>query len=362
MALTADQGTVGRAPSLRSTAWLDLVRVVAIVAVVGIHALAPVIGTGTAERGSVTWWSTNVVNASLRWCVPVFVMVSGALLLDPAKAMTTRGFYQRRLRRLAVPIVAWTAVYLAFRSVYDTSGVSPGQATQEVLAGSPFLQLYFLFVIAGLYVLTPYLRVLTLHAPRRMLAGFAAVMLALGAADQAIATLGGVGEPNAVTRFLPYVGYFVAGWLLRGVRPGFALLRTATLAFVLGWAGIALTAGAATEVTGWNQYGQYVYGFLSPLVVLQSLGAFVLLRAAGDALVRRWGDPVVPVLSRLAAVTFGVFLLHPAVLFPLRRWTGIPEDALPVLGAALGWTAAATLGSALVTEALRRTRYLRALV
>lgn len=57
---------------------LDVVRISAIVAVVGIHCLAP---AATAERAP---WALVVFRSMLNVAVPVFIMISGALNLAPA--------------------------------------------------------------------------------------------------------------------------------------------------------------------------------------------------------------------------------------------------------------------------------------
>jgi len=62
-----------------SVAWLDDARIVAIFGVVLIHTSAKVLLE--SDVGDSQWWAANVYDALARWSVPVFVMVSGALLL-----------------------------------------------------------------------------------------------------------------------------------------------------------------------------------------------------------------------------------------------------------------------------------------
>lgn len=341
------------------TSWLDLARVLAIAAVVVIHVLAPVVETKTTDFGTGSWWVANVGNSAMRWCVPAFVMVSGALLLDPRKADGVKAFYRRRLRRVGIPLVAWTGFYLAFRSVYF-GDVTAESAAQDVLAGSPFLQLYFLFVIVGLYLITPFLRVLVRAATRRMLWAFALVMAGLGALDQVISVIGGTGNPNAVTRFLPFIGYFVAGWLLRDVRLTPRVLEGAALAFLGSWIVTALGTGAVTEAVGWGRYAAYLYGFLSPPVVVMSVSAFLLIRWAGT----RWtpGPVTAGWLGRLSDLTFGVFLVHAAILFPLRRALPIPADLVGMLAVTAVLTTVVVTASLAITALLRAVPLLRATV
>ena len=357
----ATDGPAGTGPALhsRDTRWMDVLRIAAMAAVVVIHAVAPVVEARTTELGSGTWWAANLLDAITRWCVPVFVMVSGALLLDPAKRMTVRSFYLRRLHRVGIPLVSWIVCYLGFRELYNGDGFTAGQAAVEIASGSVFLHLYFLFILLGLYVLTPYLRVLTLHAPRRMMWAFTAIMLGLGVADQAIGTLLGQGQPNAVTRFLPYVGYFVAGWLLRDVRLGRRQVLLAGAGFCASWVAIALGTGLVADAVGWNRTAGYLYGFLSPPVVLMSVSTYVLLRALGSRLLRDASESLVRRVQSVAALTFGVYLVHPALLMPLRRVTGIPPDVVGMLATVLGSAFVVFLASLALSWLVRRIPVLR---
>lgn len=342
------------------TVWLDLARVLAIVAVVAIHAVAPTVGSDT-QLGSPAWWAADLIDAGLRWCVPVFVMVSGVLLLAPGAPEAAKPFWARRLRRVGVPLLVWTVVYLAFRVWFFHAPLAPADAARDVASGSPFLHLYFLFVILGLYVLTPYLRVLLRGASHRTAAGLATVCLGLGAADQVLSTLLGSGEPNAATRFLPFVGWFVAGRVLADVSLTPRRVRLAGVALVGAWVVTALGTAGVSALTGHPSAG-YLYGFFSPPVLVMSVAAFVLVRAAGTASWLVDSPRRVAVTVRLAAWSFGVYLVHAAVLLPLRRLTGLPTDVGGLLLVTLGLTVATLVLSAAVTAVLVRVPYLRASV
>lgn len=346
-------------PVRRATAWLDLVRVVAILAVVVIHVMAPVVETKTTAFGTGTWWLGDLADAAMRWSVPVFVMVSGALLLDPAKSVAVRPFYSRRLHRVGVPLVFWTGFYLCFRVVYQGDPMSAGQATKDVVSGSPFLQLYFLFIIIGLYLLTPFLRVLIGAATRRMVVVFALVMLAMGVADQAITVLGHTGDPNAITRFVPYVGYYVAGWVLRDITITRRRVTLAAAAFACSWVVIALGTWAVTDLVGWNTTASYFYGYLSPPAAVMSVAAFVLLRAIGTRWKAVTDEPRARVVRTWSELSFGVYLVHPALLLPARRVFGMPDGPLAMTVTALALLVGVTALSALITAGLRRVPLLQ---
>ena len=344
------------------TGWLDLARVLAIAAVVAIHVVAPVVEGKSTATGSPAWWFADVVDAGLRWSVPLFVMVSGALLLAPGKPGPLRPFLLRRLQRVGVPLVVWTLFYLLFRSFYDVGGLSAEEATVGVLAGSPFLHLYFLYVIAGLSLLTPFLRVLLDGATRGTAALLAALALGAGAADQVLSVLVGLGQPNAVTRSLPFVGYFVAGAVLRDLPVSRRRVHLAAVGLTSTVLVTALGTGAVTAALGWGPPAAYLYGFLSPPVVVMSLSVFVLLKAVGESSTILGTPRVATALRRLSALSFGVYLVHPAILLPLRRSVGLPADLPGTLAVSALLFLVVLVASTLAAWVLERTPGLRTTV
>jgi surface polysaccharide O-acyltransferase-like enzyme len=357
-AVTRSDGSVTEEP----TGWLDLARVLAIVAVVMVHETGAAVGfRGPGVPASPAWWAANVLDAASRWCVPVFLMVSGTLLLDPGRASPPGAFYRRRLNRVGLPLAVWTAVYLLFRHHVLDQPMTGFQAARAVASGAPFLQLYFLYVLAGLYLLTPFLRTALRAMGLREQAWLAAVLLGLGAADQALMTFLDIGEHNAATRFVPYLGYYVAGRVLRQVPRDPRLTRAAVAAVPVSVVvTAALAAVAASGGRGWGPAGEYVYSYMSPWVVALSLATFWLLRVAGTRPGDRWRPG--RRTARLSGLAFGIFLVHALFFYPLVRDWQVPTALGPYL-VTLTWHVLVTLvASALVTVALRRIPLLRRIV
>ncbi len=350
MSSPAAEPVVLEAAARERTAWLDLARVVAILCVVVVHVTMVAVNGNRTDEGTAAWWVANALNSTSRWCVPVFLMVSGALLLDPRRVERPRDFYRKRLGKVGIPIVVWTVVYLLFRRFYLGSDLTPVDAVRDVASGTPFLQLYFLYVLLGLYLLTPFLRIVLRETTRRMQLGFAAVLLGLGAVDQVAAELLGAGDPTAATRFLPFAGFFVLGWVLRDVVLSRRLVRWSAVAFVGSVLVTIALVGLTATLFRWGSPGRYLYGFLSPPVIVMSVAAFVLLRVAG----RRLRGRGARVAASLSALTFGVYLVHPLVLYPLARHVPLPQDLPGFLAVFALQLVATTAGSLLLTVVLRR--------
>ncbi len=91
--------------------WLDVVRFVAMFAVVMCHCCDPFTFTPSVTSPELKLCGT-VYGSLLRPCVPLFVMITGALLL-PVKG-DAGPFYRKRISRVAWPFALWSVLYSMF--------------------------------------------------------------------------------------------------------------------------------------------------------------------------------------------------------------------------------------------------------
>ena len=77
--------------------WIDNLRVIATIAVIMLHVSAPIL----YKYGSISnyiWNIGNLFDGMVRWCVPIFFMLSGALLLN--EDLEISSFLKKRLLRI----------------------------------------------------------------------------------------------------------------------------------------------------------------------------------------------------------------------------------------------------------------------
>ena len=133
-------------------AYLDVLRVISIFAVIILHVAGLNFKTITNPYN---WEITNIWFGLFRWGVPVFVMISGVLFLNPAREIPLRKLYTKYIFHLACVLVSWSVIY-AFVSLITEPGQNAITVLRSIIAG-PF-HLWFLYMILGLYILVPLLR------------------------------------------------------------------------------------------------------------------------------------------------------------------------------------------------------------
>ena len=169
--------------------WVDLLRVLACFLVVFAHCCDPFVGQLDADRGA---FLTGAFAGSLVRCsVPLFVMMTGVLLLPVGEGMGA--FYRRRIGRIVPPLLFWSlALPLLFFAYLHTFGaatqsptVDPASYTvrQLVVRLYTFVfnfnydttPLWYLYMLVGLYLVMPVLGAWLRQASQRDLQLFLAV-------------------------------------------------------------------------------------------------------------------------------------------------------------------------------------------
>lgn len=131
--------------------YLDYLRVFAAFAVILVHVSAQNIGA--VPLLSANWLTLYLYNNAVRWPNWIFLMISGALLLDPQRNFSTAKLYRKNLLRIGTAFFFWSFLYALneFLPCWDWKA-----ALSTVFSGH--YHMWFLFMIASLYLMAPVFR------------------------------------------------------------------------------------------------------------------------------------------------------------------------------------------------------------
>lgn len=295
-----------RSPAPGRQAWISLLRIAATLLVVGFHTCDSL--TGHPLVFPQTGAQRTFLLAAGRfasWHVPVFFMLTGALLLDPAREITPGKCVKRYAFRMALALAVFGVPFALAKRVYGAGALTPDMlwaAVTDVLTGNAWDHLWYLYTLIGVYLLLPLFRPFVRTASRREMGYVLAVLLAFDFFTAPLERLTGwriaVAVPVTYPVFYCLLGRYLAEGLPRplGSRPacGVILLLTA--------AATVLTAVLAPA------YLRLLTGNASPVNALAAAAAFSLCR--GIAVPARWEDR----LWRWDRLCFGVYLIHPVFI------------------------------------------------
>jgi surface polysaccharide O-acyltransferase-like enzyme len=358
MSATASDAGAQLQPAPREL-WIDWFRAGGAVAIVALHVTAREMVRRYHVLEGFDWWTIAGYQAVTRSVVPLFVMISGYLILRRCADGRSASYAFRRAGRAYALALFWTLAFFAWERVkgYD---VSAGTFITNALLGEPYYHLWFLYAIAGTYLIAPII------APG--LAGLQATQgrivawgIPLAATLHFMATRGD--RPGSVIALsVPYVAFSATGYLMRVSAATYSRML-APIMYVGGLAatlaGFAVLTGAGTVARGAsNLHGSmWVFTPFSPSVVAMSIGAYLGL--CGSRWLRRQQMP--SVVARFASDSMGVYILHPFVLDVVNHLGFVGRTPNALVGIA-GVTAVVTAITWALTIVYKQARVTRATV
>lgn len=279
-----------------------------------------------------------------RWCVPVFLMVSGALLLDPAKELGLP-----KLRRYVGRMLFIICTFgLAFALMQEYVDQGPGWgmvlvSLRDLVFEQSWDHLWYVYAMVGIYALTPLLRAFVARASRGEYRWTLAWLLAFCFAVPTLNSLLGWSLTAFCLTIPCYFTYYLMGHYVHTY-----------LRFDWRWAvaGLACVAAMGWLVAWGTPRGDVEAGLFyapgSPLLCVYAVAIFLGLRRLLDAVPIR----SVPAAAVLARYSFGVYLIHP-LFGHLALMLTNPLDYPPVLYE-VAVIAMATVGSVALTWLLKR--------
>ena len=308
--------------------YYDVLNVVACFGVVAMHFN----GLVYAYSPTFDWFQALFVDSFFYWAVPVFFMLTGATLLGYRDKYDTKTFFSKRLRRVAVPFVAWSLIALVWKVATGQMEPPVGpRSLIDLIFNTKIIDVYWFFIpLLAIYLCLP---VLTELREKRATLWYLAITASIF--NVALPTLfEWAGMTYNANAFLPiasgYLTYVLLGFLLRDARISkgrcaaiYAAGITAFLVRYLVTIALSLRDG---------ELNTFFWGYNNLTAYLEALAVFVFARNMN------WGrflktDASQRRLASIAGCSFGIYLTHMFVF-----WYGLLLTGLQ--GADLAWRTA----------------------
>lgn len=351
--------------------WLDVVRFIAMFTVVCCHCTDPFnFYPGTAPNiGEIKLWGA-IYGSVLRPCVPLFVMITGALLL-PVRGDTST-FYKKRIPRVFYPFLIWSVLYNLFPWITGLLGLNPQiildffpYAGEEVMQQSfsvsleyilmiPFnfsilaVHMWYIYLLIGLYLYLPVFSAWVEKASERAKLMFLlawGVTLLLPYYYQFVSNyLWGTCSWNSfgmLYAFAGFNGYLLLGHYLKNLE--WSLKKTLAIGIPMFAVGYAVTFLGFRHITALPEYTdemlELFFTYCSLNVVMMTIPVFMLAKK-----VKVNSERMKKALANLTVCGFGIYMIHyfftgPSVVLmrAINMLIGLQIPVAAILAFAVSW-------------------------
>lgn len=306
---------------------LDILRIIALLAVILIHALGMFDDEFSVDNTN--YKILTFISAIITWQVPVYVMISGRFFLDTERKITVRKIINSLLR-LVIAFVVWNIVYQTYyilNGTYNNLNIK-GILSQAIIGPYHF---WFLYMLICLYAIVPFLRKISEN--KRLMEYFIILFLLFEFVTYYGTELPLIGSTLAdvlvKTNFhfaIGYSGYYILGYYLYKYKlPNkFEFLLYGVAAVLLVATGTATVYRASIE--GFN--GEWFTKYLMPNIVVEASAIYVFFTKRVSK--HQFSDKAVKIITKLSEYSFGVYLVHALVAQIIVDFVPIPNSVNPL--------------------------------
>ena len=295
--------------------WANIIRSLATLFIIILHVVAPL----TYLYGDKNWIFGIIISSIVRSCVPLFVMLSGALLLKKEYPISI--FFKKRFTRVILPFLFWIVPYL----LLDYSKISNlktlnSETTITWILNYIFLEnshlssayhLWYIYMIISLYLFVPIISKWLKKANNKEIEYFLLLWLVSLFIEPIVLKYNLYFNLHY---FSGYLGYFVLGYYLYD-RINFKESNTnyCYLVFTLGLAITIITTIYSSIFD--NKFNENFFAYLTPNVALMALGLFRLIQQ--KTIIKT--SITKKLIDFISKYSYGIFLSHVLFLYLLNK-------------------------------------------
>lgn len=293
--------------------WIEALRVIGVLSVILIHTCATMTNNyNINELGAHAYFVLDELMLVCRFAVPIFIMISGYLLLNPQKDITAKKMFGY-IRRMFLVLLVFAFPFAVIENVVQTKSFLVGgvfTAFIKMLEGKSWSHMWYVYTLVGLYIITPILRVFIASSDEKTQR---IIIAALFVGNGIIPTVSALVQCDFDNYMLLniYVMYYILGGYIH--RDDNFFNGKEKIIYVFGI--LSLVISCISEIIyfiltqnlpEWNHKASNM--FIPPL----ALAIFVFAKKHFDEL--RLNSKLYKVIASISSCSFAMYLIHPVFI------------------------------------------------
>jgi surface polysaccharide O-acyltransferase-like enzyme len=293
------------------TGYLDILRVYACIAVIVYHVFSNIVNSFGETLNQAEYFISIVLQNIWLWHVPTFVMISGVIFLNKTKEISVKQLLKKYVFRIVLALfifgVPFAFMEILFDAHYRFNIGQIGTAILNVFQGKVWDHMWYLYMIAGLYLVLPLLKAFVSNTDKKTLEYMLLILFVFTSIIPTVQNIiqikvGFYLPINSIFVFYLLLGYYIQNYNIR--------IKNAKLFF----AGIFyISYIVICQLKTGNIIG--LYSNISPLVVIITVAIFCFVRQNIKG---------IKTYRNISPYCFGVYMIHQLFLnifYKLIRFT-----------------------------------------
>ncbi len=311
----------------------DVLRILASCAVIMIHTSADIIKE--FDNNTTDFILGNALNSLSRFAVPVFLMISGALMLDENKKTSTKKIIKSALNILILTF-SWSFIYSVAYDVIKPIVFGESISIPNILNTffNGHYHMWYLYALIGLYLVTPLLRFFIKKENSNLIKNYLFLSIIICFLFSFINAFCNIyfSAQDEINDFInnfrfdyiyEYLIYYIMGWYI--VNVGFTK-KTRMLIYATGIASL-VTSFITTQLFYSLEKSHYFHSNASLNVFIYSVSIFTFVHY----LFEKKEISLNPFWVKISNFTFGVYLIHCVYLFIFKTISERFDSSLTVI-------------------------------
>lgn len=307
-------------------AYIEYIRVSAALAVVFLHIVITLNNNYIVEElGVFNYTIFSDCYILVKWAVPCFIMVSGALLLNPSKQISIRRM-RKYICRMLLVLLTFGVVYALMELVFTEKTIDArilGRAFLNMAEGNSWSHIWYIYALIPIYIIMMPLKDFIRAQNRKSIAIFIAVLFIGNFLIPTVNTLCG----TELKTFMPineYVTYFIIGYYISSIPKDSKLFQR--LIYIVGGsiATIGMIGIETYSLLMYNEVMSVNHSSGEILTLIQSISVFMLLKIVFE---HRETTHLVEAVSKYS---FGIYLIHPFWINLIYKVLKITPLSMPI--------------------------------
>jgi surface polysaccharide O-acyltransferase-like enzyme len=288
---------------------LDLMRVVSMFLVIVIH-VSNYYSRSFLDIDTFSYFFATIFNGLARVSVPIFFMISGALLIPKIDDFDQ---YKKRILRLLITLIAWSFIYFIWNKYVMGNDIYLFKTIFSAIFTPVKAHLWFLYALIGIYLVLPFIRKMFINLDFKeelwfvklwvfFVGGLYIIRLIL----QLFSINTTIIYPIPIIQGTYYLGYFILGYIIYRYINKIHINNKNLILIAVSSLVVTIIGTFIASLVG-DRYYEGLFAYRSLLYILAASSIFIFILRNNDVILTK---KVKMIIDLVSPYSFGIYLIH----------------------------------------------------